>query len=98
VSRTKSQLHYCFLPHATATQLPLEQILSNADGTVKCWTTNTAQAEVLFGWMTFSVPAQRRLLLTVNTAAGASTTVGMVKTSQFHAPTLNRLPIKVGNF
>jgi len=70
-----------------------ERILPTADGMVKCWKTNTVEAEVLSGWTTFSVPTQRRLLLTVNTAAGASTTVGVVKTSQSHALKLSRLPL-----
>ena len=51
------------------------------------WTLVTATVPVVdgFGWTTFNVLEQNRALRTVDTAAGAVTTVNTGKTFQFHA-------------
>jgi len=51
------------------------------------WTLVTATVPVVdgFGWTTLSVVEQKRTLRTVDTTAGAGTTVNTGKTLQFHA-------------
>ena len=64
------------------------------DGSVTRCTTDMVQEAVLSGWTMFNVQARRRLLLTVDTEAGESTTADILKMSQSPALNVRRLGLR----